>query len=131
VFNADEDMEGCCSCPVTPNGLLTLSVNDNLTSNPIGGGRKPDRGVIEVVSSNAQQGYCNPVVSTPHVGIRGWLTHVEALGTNRGFSLSVEQLTDSNLGSAEAAVALAETCEFILSLTICAPCGCSCTDAGR
>ena len=130
VFNADEEMEECCSCPIAPNGLLTLSVNNNLTIDPLVGGAKPDRGVIKVVSSKLS-GVCVPTASTPHVGIRGWLTHVEALGTNGGFSLSVEQLTDSNLGSEEATVSLAETCAFMLSLGVCAPCACSCTDAGR
>src|SRR5271167_3381130 len=115
VFNADQEMEECCSCPVTPNGLLTLSVNNNLTSNPLDRGRTLNRGAIEVVSSKLS-GVCDPTVLTPHVGIRGWLTHVEALGTNRGFSLSVEQLTDSNLGSEEATVSLAETCAFFLTL---------------
>src|SRR5271165_654768 len=115
VFNADEEMEECCSCPIAPNGLLTLSVNNNLTIDPLVGGAKPDRGVIKVVSSKLS-GVCDPIVSTPHVGIRGWLTHVEALGTNGGFSLSVEQLTDSNLGSEEATISLAETCAFNLTL---------------
>jgi hypothetical protein len=138
VFNADEEMEECCSCPIAPNALLTLSVNNNLTSNPWGGGRKLDRGVITVVSSNPQRGNCAPTVLTPHVVIRGWLTHVEALGTNGGFSLSVEQLTDSNLGSEEATVSLAEVCSLLG--TGGSPKGmigdpatgiCSCADAGR
>jgi hypothetical protein len=124
VFNADEEMQECCSCPIAPNGLLTLSVNKNLTSNPFAVGATLNRGAIEVVSSSG----CDPTVSTPHVGIRGWLTHVEALDTSGRFALSVEQLTDSTLGSEEAAD-LAETCWLIDSLTTAE--FCNCKDAGR
>src|SRR5260370_42613869 len=33
VFDSHEEMNECCSCPVTNNGLLTLSVEDDLTNN--------------------------------------------------------------------------------------------------
>jgi hypothetical protein len=130
VFNNREEMEECCSCPVTPDGYLSLSVNTSLTDNPLTPETFSGRGLIEVVSSLPVAGACNPVVSTPKPGIHAWITHPEALDASGRFALSVEQLTDSNLGSEEAAD-LAETCESMYSLTVCAPCSCSCTDAGR
>jgi hypothetical protein len=125
VFDDDEQMEECCSCTVTPNGYLSLSVDKDLTGDLVAPLRFHDRGLILVVSS-ATFGATAPV---PKRGIRAWITHPEALATEGQYSLSVEQLTDSNLGSEEATV-LAETCISIMSL---ADDGgvCNCKDAGR
>ncbi|MBY0502295.1 MAG: hypothetical protein K2X03_00190 [Bryobacteraceae bacterium] len=35
AFSPDEQMISCCSCPVTPNGLVSLSVTRDLTSNTL------------------------------------------------------------------------------------------------
>src|ERR1700731_2946819 len=35
VFDANQEMSECCGCFVSANALLTLSVNNNLTSNPL------------------------------------------------------------------------------------------------
>ena len=48
VFDDTQEMIECCSCPVTANGLLTISVND-LTENPLT--VVPFRGVIKIVST--------------------------------------------------------------------------------
>src|ERR1035438_10740006 len=33
VFDDSEELTECCSCPITPDGLLSESVNRNLTAN--------------------------------------------------------------------------------------------------
>jgi hypothetical protein len=35
TFAADEEFVSCCSCPVTPNGLVALSVQKDLINNPL------------------------------------------------------------------------------------------------
>ena len=35
TFSPDEQLISCCSCPVTPNGLVSLSVKNDLTSNTL------------------------------------------------------------------------------------------------
>jgi hypothetical protein len=50
VFKADQQIEECCGCLVTPSGLLTLSVGKNLTHNPLHAGGVPS-GVVKVVES--------------------------------------------------------------------------------
>jgi hypothetical protein len=35
VFDSKEEMNECCSCRITPNGILSLSVNTNLTSDTV------------------------------------------------------------------------------------------------
>jgi hypothetical protein len=128
VFDNNENMQECCSCRVTPNGYLSLSVNSNLTAN-----NPPNnalhRGVIKIVSSTPSGGVCDPTTANSHIhrGIHGWLTHIEKVGT--GYQSSAEDLKDSTLGVSEAGD-LAEDCRLVRS-----PNGvtgvCSCADAGR
>ncbi len=126
VFRYNEFMEECCSCPVTPNTLLTLSVNSELTGNPTTG-RTLTRGLIEVVSSLPTPG-CNAAAVSPKAGIRGWLTHPEAVGPNGQYSVSVEQLTESTPGPEELNTLVLE-CEILSTLSVGQECGCN--DAGR
>src|ERR1700730_3828500 len=58
VFDSAEQLAECCSCKITPNGILSLSVNTNLTSNTLTG-RIPTRGVVKVVSSALTAGGCD------------------------------------------------------------------------
>ena len=39
VFDDSEELTECCYCEITPDGLLSESVNNNLTANPIKIGR--------------------------------------------------------------------------------------------
>lgn len=61
VFAEDQQLTECCACPVTPDGLVTLSVRDDLTSNPLTG-EVPDRGVIALLTSLPMDGECDPTV---------------------------------------------------------------------
>jgi hypothetical protein len=83
VFDPNQELSECCSCPVTPDGLLTLSVHRQLTSNPLTGVILP-AGVIKVVSSST----CNAASPKPAVGIQAWATHIQNSGsvTETGFS---------------------------------------------
>ena len=50
VFDKTQEMAECCSCPISPNGILALSVKTNLTNNPLTGVALTG-GVIKLVSS--------------------------------------------------------------------------------
>ena len=50
VFDKGQEMAECCSCPISPNGILSLSVGANLTLNPLTGVPLTG-GVIKLVSS--------------------------------------------------------------------------------
>jgi len=83
VFYPDEEMAECCGCSLTPDDLLTLSVNYNLTSNPLIG-VTPTSGVIKVVSATTATS-CNPTKVTPVNELLGWGTHAISLSTGGGF----------------------------------------------
>ncbi len=131
VFDNNEEMVECCSCRVTPNGYLALSVNTNLTSNVLTG-RTLTRGVVKVVSSLPTGGVCDPTTIGPNtnntqVGIRGWLTHVQKAAA--GFQFTEEELLDSNLDNDEQ-TDLAEDCQVAIELG--SGVGvCSCKDSGK
>jgi hypothetical protein len=90
VFNHSQQMEECCSCKVTPDGLRTFNVNTDLTNKPLAPAASLVSGVIKIVSSPVPaSGSCNNVAAstyTPSGTLGVWITHVhEAVGT---FSVS-------------------------------------------
>src|SRR5438445_12015934 len=51
VFDPIQELEACCGCLVTPNGLLTLSVDNDLNNNNVLSRSPTTSGVIKVVES--------------------------------------------------------------------------------
>ena len=78
VFYPDEEIAECCSCTVTPDGLLTLSINNDLTANLLTSTPIP-AGVIKVVGGT---GTCNATKLTPTSApsLAAWGTHVLSTG---------------------------------------------------
>jgi len=52
AFDAAEEILSCCSCPVTPNGLVSLDVQRDLLSNTLTGRGLPSSIVIKLVASS-------------------------------------------------------------------------------
>jgi hypothetical protein len=139
VFDNNEEMQECCSCKITPNGYLALSVNKNLTNNTITG-RTLQRGVIKVISQQPENQYtaggdtCDPT-STGHtlitlVGIHGWVTHIEKVGVGPAIQVvGVDELVNAFLGYQERAD-LVEDCAVAIELGS-GQGTCSCRDIGR
>jgi hypothetical protein len=73
-------MSECCGCFVSANALLTLSVNNNLTSNPLLGSRL-HTGVIKILSAAPiVPRVCSAsdiTASGPGPGLRAWATHIQ------------------------------------------------------
>jgi hypothetical protein len=112
VFDANQEMSECCGCFLSANGLLTLSVNNNLTSNPLLG-TLLHTGVIKIVSSvNANP--CDPTKITPTPTLRAWATHIQnKVGT--AFPETEGESQAATLGVGEQAD-LAEDCTVLEEL---------------
>src|SRR3954463_1259349 len=80
VFDANQEMVACCSCRVTPNGLLTLSVANGLTNNPVTS-VVPVNGAIKIISTIAGA-RCTPLTYNGGIAasLVGWGSHIETSG---------------------------------------------------
>ena len=116
VFTSDQEMVECCSCFISPNGLRTLNIDVDLTSNPLTS-TKPSTGLIKIVSSDIDpsegDGACqgvmsNPVGKTeftdvatepfyPEGSLRTWSTHIRAT-TASLFTLTEASFRHSDIG---------------------------------
>jgi len=103
VFSSDQQMSECCGCPVTTNGLRTLSLNKDLTSSPSASGAKLQNGLIKIVSTlqnGTAPSLCNASAAcSPTPNLRAWATHVH--GANPAFTATEEAFEGSDLNSGE------------------------------
>jgi hypothetical protein len=111
VFDADQQLTECCGCVETHNGLRTLSVRRDLTSNPLTGVIS-STGVIKVISAAVNNSPCDPTSNVkPTANLRAWVTHIQnAVGT--AWPITETEFSDSTLGATELANLQAQ-CEFV------------------
>jgi hypothetical protein len=119
VYNDVQELQECCSCPLTPNSLLTFSVINDLTSNPLNPSESLSAGVIKIVGSRAVNG-CSSApggvtaasFTTITAGLHEWINHTETMASNQagftppfGFitSTSVDEFTAATLDVGELA----------------------------
>jgi hypothetical protein len=96
VFDPNQELSECCSCLVTPDGLLELSVHFDLTDNPLTG-VSLDTGAIKIVSAAVSGGACSlPTAPKPVSGVRAWATHLQNNNTD-----TETEFLDSGLSATE------------------------------
>jgi hypothetical protein len=87
VFDNNQEMIACCACRWTPNGLLTASVGNQLTNNPVTS-VVPTAGVIKIVPTEIRDSAgldrrCDPTAPLTGVDddlVIGYATHVQVSG---------------------------------------------------
>jgi hypothetical protein len=100
VYAANQQLQECCGCPVTQNGLVEENVKTNLLGNPYTG-VTPNQGVIQIIATT-DPGVCDPTASTatPAHGLTTWTTHIEdEVGT--AFPITVTQNSGGALSAKE------------------------------
>ncbi len=91
VFDQFEELGECCGCPVTPQGLISLSVEKNLIANWGLARALNNSGVVDIISAapnypanqqpkcsgvNGCNGGCDPMMSyTPTPELKGYILH--------------------------------------------------------
>jgi len=121
IFDDSEELRSCCACLVTADGLLSESINKELTDDEFTGRGQISRGVIKVVSSTTN----DPTNPVPSPGLHGWGTHIQAT-TNANAGLTTVKpagpwfvtetpLADANLGKIELSN-LAQSCSYGITL---------------
>jgi len=97
VFDPNQELSECCSCLLTPDGLRTLSVNSDITSNPLTGVTL-NTGLIKFVSTIPVAGTCPlPTQVRPTPALRAWTTHIQT----GNFAITETTSQDATLSNGE------------------------------
>jgi hypothetical protein len=107
VYDPSEEVVACCSCPVTPNGLVSLSAQKDLIINPLTRGN-PTSIVIKVLATAPVGNSCNnsallATLPTPITGLAIWGTTLHA-NTSAGagtYSVTETAFTPATLNPQE------------------------------
>jgi len=92
VFDPEQELTECCECLLTPDGLRTLSVDADLTSNPLTGVTLKT-GLIKIASTTGTS--ASRLVPTP--AIRSWTTHIQ----NSNFAVTETASQDATFSASE------------------------------
>ena len=119
TFDPNEELISCCACPVTPNGLNSLSARNDLISNTLTPG-VPTSITVKLLSSLPLPGNtCNP--SSPNAanlvrGMRAWATtlhqNTAVPGATPTYQLTETEFSKVELSATELAK-LTGFCAFI------------------
>ena len=113
AFDPSEEMLSCCTCSVTPNGLVSLSVLNSLRAHTLTG-EKPSSMVIKLIATTNTGAACDASnVSFAQIGpgMRAWGTTLHAL-PGSGFGVTENKFSQGILSQAELAH-LTSFCGFI------------------
>ena len=75
MFDSTQEMLECCHCPITANGVLQLSLLNDLMQDPLTGFPAPNDGVIKIVSDDGAN--CNEQAPRPVRKLLAWQTHIQ------------------------------------------------------
>jgi len=107
VFDTSEELITCCSCQVTPDGLLSESVRA-IAKTGIHGA--PAAGVIKLISGKngffPSRGNPEPPGDVATTGLRSWATHIQSTANKYAsgpgpYSQTEAAFADSNLVAGE------------------------------
>jgi len=111
VFDDSQELQECCSCMVSPDGVNSEDLNKNLLSNVLTG-KATTKGVVKIISSSAGDATANK----PTAGLHGFATHIQrAQPTTGAFFVTEAPLADANLAASEETM-LELLCKFEIIL---------------
>ncbi len=95
----DQQLIACCACPVTPNGVKTLSAKVDLFTNTLTPGVAND-GVVKIIAATT----CNPASVAPEAmvsGLRAWRTTLHLNTTTGAYQLTENVFQNAPLSETE------------------------------
>ena len=121
VFDNDQQMDECCGCLTTPDGLRTFSVKKDLTSNPLVG-TVVNNGDIKLLAWPVNDSPCNAALvrdggemaATGTNYLDAWATHTQNK-VGSAYPITETAFSDSGLSVGEL-LNLAADCYFIQRL---------------
>lgn len=116
VWRADQELSECCSCKITPNGLLTFTVAA-ATANPGDGNAAiPASGSIDIISDGGPEPCTDATAAdpNPYPTLRAWATHVNVDSATSGFDVTETAFSPAPLSTGEQNEA-ATRCAFIVA----------------
>jgi hypothetical protein len=126
TFSPDEQLVSCCSCPVTANGLRSLSAVNDLISNTLTPA-KPTSIVVKLLATSLA-GACNasnPTAATLVAGLRAWGTTLHFNTSKSSYDTTETEFSQAGLSAPELA-RITSFCGFIQAngsgFGICASC---------
>ena len=137
AFSPDEQMISCCSCPVTPNGLVSLSARRDLVNNTLTPA-VPTAIVVKLLASTPVGNSCSGSAAAPGALTSGMLAfgttvHVGAVAIDPA-AITETQFLPATLSAGELA-RLTNLCTFIQAngsgFGICSTCRLGGLGAGR
>jgi hypothetical protein len=114
AFSPDEQMVSCCSCPVTPNGLVSLSARRDLISNTLTPA-VPTSIVVKLLASTPVGGSCSGSAASPGAlssGMLAWGTTLHAGAAAGSYEVSETPFLPATLSAGELS-RLTNLCTFI------------------
>jgi hypothetical protein len=118
AFSPDEQMVSCCSCPVTPNGLVSLSAQKDLISNTLTPAT-PTSIVIKLYASVPATGSngCNGSAAAPGAAATGMVAWGTTLHQNTSVAAATYGVTETSFSPATLSAGelfrLTQLCTFI------------------
>ncbi|MDQ2947560.1 MAG: hypothetical protein M3Y27_16775 [Acidobacteriota bacterium] len=100
AFSPDEQLIACCACPVTPNGLASLSARNDLVSNTLTPGLPTAIVVKLLATAGTTAASCNAAAvrtrtNLPAPGLAAWGTALHALPVTPGTPAAIWADRDS------------------------------------
>ncbi len=106
AFSPDEQLVSCCSCLVTPNGLVSLSVTNDLIGNTLTGVR-PNSVVVKLLATLAGAGgsgtsCANSAATAAAPGVTGMVAWGTTIHVTSGPAVTETAFTPATLSAGEA-----------------------------
>jgi hypothetical protein len=118
AFTPDEQLVSCCSCPVTPNGLVSLSAKNDLASNTLTPA-VPTALVIKLLATRPVGGSCTNsaaavTTATLAPGMLAWGTTIHATPTAGTYGVTETAFSPATLSDGELS-RIGNLCNFIIA----------------